>query len=181
MRPLVLLVAAIPATVPANAQQPQGFAWKQGDGTAAPDNPAQAAKDRFGVMMAVTPDYEGFWKAWEGPTPPQLTTTSEVTRSKPVHGMLVFSGCKAGPDGKCNVTAELSIIGPDGKAYGKTMQAPVWVGPPAPGYNLQLSPAAIGFRLEPKDAIGRYTLHASVTDRLAGTTVVVQQAITAKE
>jgi hypothetical protein len=178
---LVLLVAAFLTTAPATAQQPQGFAWKQGDGTAAPDNPAQAAKDGFGVMMAVTPDYEAFWKAWEGPTPPQLPTTTQVTRSTPVHGMLIFSGCKVGPDGKCNVTAELSITGPDGKAYGKTMQAPVWNEPPASGYNLQLSPASIGFRLDPEDALGSYTLHASVTDRLAGTTVVVEQAITAKE
>jgi hypothetical protein len=52
-------------------------------------------------------------------------------------------------------------------------------GPPAPAYNLQLAESSLGFILEPHDPLGTYTLKATVTDNVAGTTLSVQQAVTA--
>ena len=144
-------------------------------------NPAQASKDGFGVLMLVTADPEGFMKAWQGPTPPQISTTDRVTRGKPIETMLIFSGCRAAADGNCNVSVELSITGPDGAPYGETLKGPIWQGPPAPQYNLQLGQSGIGFILEPEDKLGIYTFKANVTDHVAGTSVAVHQAITAAE
>ncbi|HEY0148177.1 MAG TPA: hypothetical protein VGB70_04165 [Allosphingosinicella sp.] len=172
------LILSLLLAAPAAAQQPRGFAWKVGDKNA-PANSAQAAKDGFGVMMLVTADPEGFWKAWQGATPPQLQTTTRVTRDQPVQAELIFSGCSAAADGNCNVTAELSMTGPSGAPYGETATGKVWSGPPAPGYNLQLSQSGLGFILEPQDPLGVYVIKAAVTDHVAGRTLHVQQSITA--
>jgi hypothetical protein len=172
------LILALLLCVPAAAQEPRTFAWKVNDANA-PPNPAQASKGGFGVMMLVTSDYVGFWEAWEGDTPPKVTATEEVARDRPVHGILLFSGCRPGQDGNCNVTAELSITGPDGSPYSETMSGKVWGGAPAPGYNLQASESSIGFTLDPEDPLGVYTLKAMVRDNVAGTKLAVQQSVTA--
>jgi hypothetical protein len=95
--------------------------------------------------------------------------------------MILFSGCRPSGNGNCDVAAELSITGPDGNAYGETFSGPVWQGPPGPQYSLQLGQSGMGFVLDPGDKLGVYTLRATVTDRVAGTIVAVQQAITGVE
>jgi hypothetical protein len=173
---LTLLLAGSPAA----AQQQDSFEWRVNDQRAAPD-PAQASKDGFGVAMFVTPDYEGFLKAWAGPTPPNVSTTEQVSRGKPVHAMLLFSGCRAGQDGNCDVIVELGVTGPDGSQYGDIFKGTVWNGPPPPAYNLQLGRDGLGFILEPEDSLGTYTLKAAITDKVAGTTLEVRKAIAAVE
>ncbi len=179
MRVMLFVLASLVASTPAVAQQQSGgFEWKLND-KSAPPSPWQASKDGFGVLMLVTSDYEGFWKAWEGSTPPQVRTTEEVTRDQPVHAILLFSGCRAARDGNCNVTVELAVTRPDGKPYGETLKGNVWSGPPAPAYNLQASEGSLGFIVEPEDPLGTYTLKAAITDHVAGTTLPVQQTVTA--
>jgi hypothetical protein len=173
---LVLLLGASPAA----AQQQSGLGWKQDDAVADTD-PSRASKSGFGVLMLVTSDHEGFWKAWAGTTPPNVSTTDQVTRGRPVHAILLFSGCRPAADGECNVTMELAVSGPSGAAYGETMKAMVWSGPPAPAYKLQAAEGSLGFVLEPEDALGRYTLRAAVTDHVAGLTLPVQQTVEAVE
>jgi hypothetical protein len=165
---------------PAFAQQGGSFQWKQNDQTG-PVNPAQASKNGFGVLMLVTDDPAGFMKAWHGPTPPQITTTERVMRGKPIETMLVFTGCRAASSGNCDVSVELSVTGPDGAIYGETLRGPIWQGPPAPQYALQLGQSGLGFILESHDKLGVYTLRAKVTDHVAETTVEVQQAIRTSE
>ena len=146
MRLISLVLAMVIAGAPAAAQQQRSFEWKLND-ESAPANPAQATKNGFGALMLVTSDYEGFWKAWEGSSPPQVSTTEQVTRQQPVHAMLIFSGCRPGPDGNCNVTVELSITGPNGSPYGEKLTGKVWSGPPAPDHNLQLAESSLGSSL----------------------------------
>lgn len=183
MRYMALIGLALVATTPAAAQDAspeRSFAWRVNDEIAQPD-PSLASKNGFGLQMVVTADYEGFWKAWEGPTPPHLPVTDRIERGKPVHAMLIFSGCKAAADGNCNLTAVYTITGPDGSAYGEPHTAKVWGGPPAPGYNLQLSEGSLGLIVEPHEPLGRYTFKASVTDHVADLTVAVEAPVEAVE
>ncbi|HEX8415579.1 MAG TPA: hypothetical protein VF637_17120 [Sphingomicrobium sp.] len=173
-----LLLAAFAAQAP--AAQDRTFQWKQADGSSAPARPSQASKDGFGVMLLVTADYEKFLEAWAGPTPPNLPTTSEVSEGKPVHTMVIFSGCRAAADGNCKVTAEFSIMSPDGSVYdGPPKKGPIWTGAPATGYNLQLGDSGLGFRLEPNDRAGVYKIKAVVTDEVANSIVTVEEQVTA--
>jgi hypothetical protein len=175
-----LALAAAAPPVAQEAPPPRSFAWRVNDKVAAAD-PSRASADGFGVQMMITDDHEGFWKAWEGPTPPQLSVTSRTERGKPVHAMLVFSGCKAGADGNCNVTADFDITAPDGSSYGKQMSAQVWKLPPAPDYNLQLSEGSIGFSVEPSEMLGQYKLKARVTDHVARIALAVEAPVQVAE
>src|SRR5687768_423944 len=112
-----LLMAALIGATPVEAQD----VWLDGDGPA-PPHTSRASLDGFGVMLLLTPDHEGFLRAWAGPTPPHLVTTNEADRNQPVSGMVIFRGCRAGANGNCNVTAEFVILRPDGLPYGETMR-----------------------------------------------------------
>ncbi|MDQ3075371.1 MAG: hypothetical protein M3Q88_07165 [Pseudomonadota bacterium] len=179
MRYLGFIGLVLATATPAAAQEAateRSFAWRIND-KAAPPDPSLISKNGFGLQIMITGDYEGFLKAWEGPTPPMLSVTNRTERGKPVNAMLIFSGCKASTDGNCNLTAIFNISGPDGAPYGKPQRGTVWSRPPAPGYALQLSEGGIGMVIEPGELLGRYTLGATVTDHVADITVAVEAPI----
>lgn len=178
MRRFLIALLGVTLSAAVAAQEPTDLQWKIDGAPAAPD-PAHASKNGFGAVMVVTSDHDGFWRAWEGPTPPHITTTSEVRRDQPVHAMVLFSGCRAAADGNCDVTIEATVTGPGGKPYGDTFKVKAWGGPPAPQYNLQASHANLAFVLEAQDELGTYTVKAIVTDQVAGTSVAVQELIQA--
>ena len=159
------------------AQNPQGFAWYQNDKTA-PNEPHRASRNGFGAMILVTPDADGFWKAWAEPTPPNVTVTDTIRLGGTVQVMLLFSGCKAKTDGKCDVAVTFAMTDPDGKPYSDPATAVAWSGPPAPSYNLQLSPASLRFRFEPEDQAGTYRIRAEVTDKVANVTLSLETSVT---
>jgi hypothetical protein len=128
--------------------------------------------------MLVTDDSEGFWRAWDGPTPPNLPTTDRTVRGRPVNAMIIFFGCMAGADGNCDVTAQFVFLKPDGSPYGEMLSGPVWRGRPAPGANLQLSESSVGLIVEPEDPIGVWTIRAMVTDNVRRSTISVEQDVT---
>ena len=173
MRLRLVLLLALAAAAPAAAQ----MAWQQ-DGQAAPDDRSRASRDGFGVMMLVTPDSEAFWRAWDGPTPPNLVTTSQAIRGQPVSAMIIFSGCAAGPDGNCNAIVEFVFLRPDGSPYGQPLPGDLWRGPPAPGYNLQLGVSSGHLVIEPEDPMGMWTIRAIVTDTVRGVTLQIEQRVT---
>lgn len=181
VRPFGFFFALLAWACPAPAREavaPQPEAWRI-DSQPAPADRSRAASGDFAVSMMVTADYEGFWKAWEGPSPPNVTVTDTAERGRPVHAMILFTGCKAAANGNCDVVAGFSLTGPDGKAYGTPTTGQVWSGPPAPARNLQLSAGSLGLVVEPHDPLGRYTLKATVTDRVAGLSLPVERAVTA--
>lgn len=179
MRRMSLILALLVAGAPALAQE-SGFSWKINDKDA-PADPSRGSKDGFGVMMHLTSEYQAFLNAWNGPTPPHVSTTEEVTRERPVNAMLLFSGCRAAPDGNCNVTAKITVIAPNGSRYGDILEAQAWDGPPGPQYAMQLAKVSLGFKLDPEDSLGIYMIKATVTDAVAGTSVEVEKAVVAKQ
>lgn len=179
MRRMLFILALLVAGAPALAQ-PSGFSWKLNDKDA-PADPSRASKDGFGVLMLLTAKYQAFLDAWNGPTPPHLSITEVVTREQPVNAMLLFSGCRPAPDGNCNVMAKITVLAPNGSRYGDILEAQAWGGPPTPQYVMQLAKISLGFKLEPEDSLGIYTLKATVTDEVAGTTLQVEKAVAAKQ
>ena len=141
---------------------------------------SQARNGDFGGILLITADPEGFWKAWEQPGTPNIQTTTTVTLSKPVYGMVVFHGCKAAADGNCNVAARFLITAPDGSNYADPKGGDAWKGAPAPGQNLLASASGIGFRLEPQDKLGRYKITAILTDNVAKKSITMFDYVTAE-
>lgn len=173
MRNLLLFLAALAASPPVSAQN----SWQENGRTATPD-PSRSSRDGFAAMMLVTDDSEAFWRAWDGPTPPQLPTTSRAVRNQPVNGMVIFSGCAAGPDGNCDVTAEFVFLRPDGSRYGESLRGDLWKGPPAPGPTLRLGTGSAALIVEPGDPMGVWTIRARVTDNVRGVTLQIEQRVT---
>ena len=89
MRLALLCFAALAVAAPASAQ----VDW-QINGQSALGDRSRAGQDGFGAMMLVTPDVAAFWRAWDGPTPPQVVTTDRAARGQQVTGMVIFSGVR---------------------------------------------------------------------------------------
>ena len=176
--PLFLALALTPAAAPPAPEAP--FAWYDKDSPAPPDT-SRAARGPFAAMMLVTPDAEAVIAEWQKPEPPHVESTKRITRDDPIFAMLIIAGCRAGADGDCRVSAEFRIRRPDGAPYGEVHRGLALDGPPAPGRNLQLAIGSLGFRLDPPDPLGRYTIAATITDEIAGETLIVEQAVDAEE
>ena len=128
----------------------------------------------------MTEDPAAFRRAWHGPQPPRLNATRKAARGRPVFAMVIFSGCKAARDGKCNVAGKFSVIRPDGKPYQPPAPARLWSGAPAGKGRMLLAEGSVGLKLEAGDPLGTYRVRALVTDHVAGTTIALEQAVTAQ-
>ena len=142
---------------------------------------ARAERDGFGAMILITPDRQAFRSGWYGAWPPKLNATTRAYRGKPVHAMIVFSGCRPAADGNCNVSARFSVIAPAGTTYADSPGGRIWIGKPAAAGRMLLGEGALGFRLDSGDALGSYIFKSVVTDNVAGTSLLVEQPVTALE
>lgn len=148
-------------------------------GFAQTSDPSAAQDGDFGARLLISDDPESFWAQWAKPGVPQMSTTSRIARERPVETIIVFHDCVPAADGNCNVTVHFEITGPDGHAYDKPQDAVAWKHPPAPGHNLLASEASFGFRLEPKDKLGRYVINATLTDKVSGKSLSLREMVTA--
>lgn len=133
---------------------------------------SEGVEGRLRAKILVTPDLDGFWKAWEGPTPPNIVTTGTIRQAKPVFAIIVFGGCTPGAAGRCKLSVTFGMTAPDGKPYSKDVTASAYEGPGGEE-NLLASAATFGFRLEPKDKLGEYRMKATLTDEIAQNSVTV--------
>lgn len=146
---------------------------------AAQQRPYVGRSGDFAARLILVDDLDGFWRIWRGPPPPRFRESNTVTRAKPAHALLLFTGCKARSSGRCDVAVTFSIIGPDKRPYGKPVSGSAYSGAPAPGTALIASPAALTMKLEPNDKPGPYLIQAVVTDRVAGRTVTLRRGVLA--
>ena len=139
---------------------------------------SRAADGAFKAMLFATEDSRGFQRAWEAPSHPPVPTVGSVRRGKPVYAMVVFAGCTAGNEGKCDVEAEFTLLDPKGRPFHKPQTAVLWSEPP-PADNVHLSPAAVEINVDSGASLGTYTLRALVTDKVAQKTLTVERPLAA--
>jgi hypothetical protein len=133
----------------------------------------------FGAKLLVTDDLQGFWTAWDRPENPEVTTTSRITRAKPIFAIVIFHDCKPAADGNCDLSLKFEMRGPDGRPYGEPHDSSPWKGPRPPNHNIQALPSTMGFILEQQDKLGGYSIMATLTDNVAGKSVRVSDVVTA--
>lgn len=141
--------------------------------------PFEGRSGSFAARLIMVDDVDAFWRAWRGPQPPTVRETNVVTPFKPAHALLVFTGCKAGADGKCNVGIAFSVIGPDKRPYGRPNSGTAYNGVAPPGGRLAASGARLTLKLESNDKPGPYLVTAVVTDRIAGASVTLRRGVIA--
>lgn len=146
---------------------------------AAPSASDFASKQGFAVQQIVTDDAARLLRDWENPDqatqPPAIDT---IAREHVVDSFIVFRGCRPNPIHQCDVTADFTLIGPQGQIYAEHHDADLWVGkaPPALG-GLTLSTSSLGIYIEPDDPGGDYIVRADVTDHVAGITLRTEKTL----
>lgn len=138
-----------------------------------------AKSGTFAVQQIATADAAGLLRDFANPARARSAPLiDEMAREQVVDSFLVFSGCRPDLVRRCNVTADFTLIGPQGQEYARHEGAEVWVGKPAPGMStLTLSQASLGLYIEPEDPAGTYIVRARVTDHNAGITLTTEKPL----
>ena len=108
--------------------------------------------------------------------------TTTAKRGVPIMAVVFFAGCLPDAKGNCDATVRYQAYTPDGKAWGDAVDAELWVGKKAPDkYQMQLSVGNMGIVVDPDDPLGVYTVKATVVDKRAKMTLVVERTFAAVE
>ncbi|HEX7851133.1 MAG TPA: hypothetical protein VF485_15490 [Sphingomonas sp.] len=137
-----------------------------------------AEKDGFGVMQVAAPDAAGFIAAWKIGDGAKNESTRTVA-DKPLFTLLIFRGCKADADGKCDIAADFVIHRPDGTTNEDNKGVIVWdKAAPADARKPTIGDGALGYGVDSEGPFGDYRVVATVTDQVAGTSVTTEQTLT---
>ena len=137
-----------------------------------------AEKDGFGVMQVAASDAAAFIAAWKVGDGAKNETTRTVA-DKPLFTLLIFRGCKADADGKCDIVADFAINRPDGTVNEDNKGVVVWNKPaPADPKKPMIGDGALGYGVDSEGPFGDYRVVATVTDKVAGTSVTTEQTLT---
>ena len=137
-----------------------------------------AEKDGFGVMQVAASDAAAFIAAWKIGDGAKNETTRTVA-DKPLFTLLIFRGCKADADGKCDIVADFVINRPDGTVNEDNKGVVVWnKAAPADAKKPMIGDGALGYGVDSEGPFGDYRVVATVTDKVAGTSVTTEQTLT---
>jgi hypothetical protein len=136
-----------------------------------------AEKDGFGVMQVAAANAAAFIAAWKIGDGAKSETTRTVA-DKPLFTLLIFRGCKADADGKCDIVADFAINRPDGTVNEDNKGVVVWnKAAPADPKKPMIGDGALGYGVDSEGPFGDYRVVATVTDKVAGTTVTTEQTL----
>lgn len=136
------------------------------------------AKDGFSVLQVAVSDSAKFIAGWKLGTGGTGMTTRTVA-NEPLFTFLVFRGCKAGAGGNCDVVADFVITRPDGTINDENKGVVVWnKAAPTDPKKPYLGDGALGYGVDDEGPFGDYRVVATVTDRVAGTTLTTEQTLT---
>jgi hypothetical protein len=137
-----------------------------------------AEKDGFGVMQVAATDAAKFIAAWKIGNGAKNESTRTVA-DKPLFTLLIFRGCKADADGKCDIAADFVITRPDGTTNEDNKGVAVWnKAAPADPAKPMIGDGALGYGVDSEGPFGDYLVVATVTDKVAGVSVITQQTLT---
>lgn len=137
-----------------------------------------AEKGGFGVMQVAAPDAAAFIAAWKIGDGAKNETTRTVA-DKPLFTLLIFRGCKADADGKCDIVADFAITRPDGTINEDNKGVVVWdKTAPADPKKPMIGDGALGYGVDSEGPFGDYRVVATVTDKVAGISVTTEQTLT---
>jgi hypothetical protein len=147
-----------------------------------PIRPNSAISGGFAVLQTATTDVGALQAEWMKHTPGvHAKTTTHVRRNQPITTFITFRGCRADKAGKCDVTVAYEVIGPSGKTCAR-QSLDVWSHRPQPhAGTIQLSRDGMEVVFDGADAVGAYTVQATVTDHVAGIKLRTRQTITVSD
>jgi hypothetical protein len=120
----------------------------------------------FTAQLWMTEHEEFFQRFTQGGVV-RFDDTSDVRRDVPIFLTFFITGPGLDASGAADVTADITIRKPDGNVYFQGKAAPCWSGkyPYSPD-STQVADAKIKLRIEPTDPGGKYTVEATVHDKI---------------
>jgi hypothetical protein len=172
MRTLIFLLL-LPAIASAD--------WIDRQGESVPDSDNRKTIGTFSAQLLLIGDEQQLFKYWETPSEiVNVKTIDSVWVNETINAVVLFGGCKASWRRSCNVTMRFRVTQPDGKVYADVPPIEVWNNKaPPPGKSQELGVQYLKVRIEPKDQLGRYVVHAQVRDNNAGTVLHLQSPFSA--
>jgi hypothetical protein len=154
--------------------------WQE-NGRKVPDKPWSKSDGSLGVMLVLTDKPDEFYANWaHGMKSPPPFEKAVARRGAPLVGVVIFTGCAGNDKGNCDAGVTYVVLKPDGAVYGKPEVGELWAGKPAPPPGgLQLGVGNIGVVIEPKDALGTYTIRAEIEDRVAKKKLLLERTFEA--
>jgi len=135
------------------------------DGVPVPDSENLKSSKGFGAQLWVIDDAR-FFDQWNRPETPIIPMTRTAVRNEPVYIIILFLNPGLDSDSLADVTADITIRGPDGSVYGEFHDLEVWQRPyHAPQNAIQLAAGSLAIEIEDRDMLGWYTVKATVKDR----------------
>ncbi|QDZ08943.1 hypothetical protein FPZ24_16890 [Sphingomonas panacisoli] len=135
-------------------------------------------KNGFSVLQVAVPDSAKFIAGWKVGAGGESATTKTVA-NRPLFTFLIFRGCKANAQGNCDIVADFAITRPDGTINDENKGVVVWnKTAPTDPKKPYLGDGALGYGVDDEGPFGDYRVVATVTDRVAGTTLTTEQTLT---
>jgi hypothetical protein len=164
MRLILALTLALFVSVPALAQN-----------ETVAGVPRAVTRDGLTVALVHTGNMEAFINAFVAGDA-SLPVTTRAVRGQPLTAVVIFQGCGAGADGKCNLTGHFTYVKPDGSVAGE-IDGQLWSSPPARDERAIPSPSGPSLVIEPGDPIGTWTVRVRVTDNVRNVSVDTEAQI----
>lgn len=151
------------------------FGWRDSDGKLRPDSPTAKSSQGFAGMVLLTPDAD--WKAkWERPENPHFNQTETVKLGETVHLLILFANAQPDAKGVSRVLCGIQIVRPDGSMNvdEKDLECAKekFEGPP---YQMYLARVTPGFRGDPGDPPGTWSIRVHLTDAVRKVSVDLEQ------
>jgi hypothetical protein len=141
--------------------------WTDRSGRRLAESESMKSAGDLGVQIVLTADGQKFQDTWDkSTTPPSLLTTYTVQRGASISAMVIFHGCAPTPSNKCDGVVHFTLMAPDGKVT-PAGDGPLWTDPPTKG-RLLLSSTSVTVGFDKADAVGKYRIQATVTDKFSG-------------
>jgi hypothetical protein len=135
-------------------------------------------KAGFSVLQVAVPDSAAFIAEWKLGGGGKSATTRTVA-NKPLFTFLIFRGCKANAEEKCDIVADFVITRPDGTINDENKGVVVWnKAAPADPKKPYLGDGALGYGVDDEGPFGDYRVVATVTDRVAAVTLTTELTLT---
>ena len=122
-------------------------------------------------------EHEEFFQQFAQGGDVKFDGTTDVRRDVPVFLTFFIAGPGVDASGAADVTADIVIRKPDGSIYFEGKDAPCWSGKyPYSPESTQVADAKIKLRIEPKDPAGKYTVEATVRDKIKKAVVTLRKS-----
>lgn len=176
----ILLRPSFGKEIISDAYQISEAGWLE-NGLVVADSDNVKSENGFGAQLWLTSD-DSIYDTWDTSAVPKLETTNISLRNKPIFAIFLFINPGIDIKSQANVTADVTIISPDGEIYGEFQDMEVWQREYAFVQNtIQLSVGNLGIMIENEDQLGVYTIKAIINDQIKNIKLELKTEFTAQE